>query len=82
MAMPTFHEWLKMRTEGLWLNDKAAIPGMSRINPFPATQERLKKMAPKPVKPLKPPAAPVGQTPKPAFLTPTKPKKVPRPRLP
>jgi len=40
--------------EGLWLADKNAVPGMSRINPFPATQAQLKRMRPKPVKPPKP----------------------------
>jgi hypothetical protein len=39
--------------EGLWLADRNAIPGMSKINPFPATQAQLKKLRPKPVKPPK-----------------------------
>jgi hypothetical protein len=33
-GMKTFHEWLTDRTknEGLWLNDKSAVVGMSKIN--------------------------------------------------
>lgn len=38
---PTFYEWLALKSEGLWMPDKAAVPGMSRINPFPATQKQL-----------------------------------------
>jgi len=36
--MKTFHEWLAERmakNEGLWLNDKNAVIGMSRLNPLP-----------------------------------------------
>ncbi|MBS0261987.1 MAG: hypothetical protein JSS02_08515 [Planctomycetes bacterium] len=62
--MKTFHEWLAERTaknEGLWLNDKNAVVGMSNINPL--LQKKAK------VKPLKlPKAKPVlgvaGATPK------------------
>jgi len=71
---PTFYEWLALKSEGLWLPDKAAVPGMSRINPFPATQERLKAIAPKkpkPPKPFTPTVAKVGSIPKPAFFKPT-----------
>jgi hypothetical protein len=32
--MKTFHEWLAMR-EGLWLNEKNAVIGLSRRNPLP-----------------------------------------------
>ena len=32
-SMKTFHEWLAMR-EGLCLNDKNAVVGMSNINPL------------------------------------------------
>ena len=59
--MKTFHEWLTDRTknEGLWLNDKNAVVGMSNINPL------LQKAAK--VKPLKLPKAKLGvvKTPKP-----------------
>ena len=50
--MKTFHEWLAERVaknEGLWLNDKNAVIGMSNINPL--LQKRAK------VKPLKLPKA-------------------------
>lgn len=35
--MKTFHEWLKERQqcEGLWLNDKNAVIGLSKMNPLP-----------------------------------------------
>jgi len=59
--MKTFHEWLANRTknEGLWLNDKNAVVGMSNINPL--LQKKAK------VKPLKLPKAKLGvvKTPKP-----------------
>ena len=50
-GMKTFHEWLAERTknEGLWLNDKNAVVGMSNINPL--LQKKAK------VKPLKLPKA-------------------------
>ena len=53
--MKTFHEWLAERTtknEGLWLNDKNAVVGMSNINPL--LQKKAK------VKPLKLPKAKLG----------------------
>ena len=40
--MMTFSEWRSLR-EGLWLADKNAMPGMSRINPFPTTQCALEE---------------------------------------
>gem|GEM_PF-3773808 len=55
IGMKTFHEWLAERTtknEGLWLNDKNAVVGMSNINPL--LQEKAK------VKPLKLPKAKLG----------------------
>ena len=60
--MKSFHEWLADRTkknEGLWLNDKNAVVGMSNINPL--LQKKAK------VKPLKLPKAKLGfvKTPKP-----------------
>ncbi len=51
--MMTFDEWRALR-EGLWLADKNAMPGMSRISPFPTTQAHLKKIRGKPLKPAKP----------------------------
>ena len=51
--MMTFREYVQMR-EGLWLADKNAAPGMSRMNPFPATQARLKPILTKPVRAVKP----------------------------
>jgi hypothetical protein len=62
-GMKTFHEWLTDRTaknEGLWLNDKSAVVGLSNINPL--LQKKAK------VKPLKLPKATLGvagATPKP-----------------
>lgn len=60
-GMKTFHEWLaeRMKNEGLWLNDKNAVVGMSNMNPL--LQKKAK------VKPLKLPKAKlgVGATPKP-----------------
>ena len=60
-SMKTFHEWLaeRMKNEGLWLNDKNAVIGMSNINPL--LQKKAK------VKPLKLPKAKLGvvKTPKP-----------------
>ena len=37
-SMKTFHEWLAERmakNEGLWLNDKNAVIGLSQLNPLP-----------------------------------------------
>lgn len=51
MRFQSFSEYVQMR-EGLWLPDRPVTPGGSRINPFPATQGRLRKMKPKPVKSL------------------------------
>jgi hypothetical protein len=76
----TFKQFLEL-DEGMWLPDKNAVPGMSRINPFPATHARLKRIMPKPVKPPKlfpPTVRPVGSLPRPSF--PMKPVKPP-PRL-
>ena len=45
--MKTFHEWLAMRREGLWLgDDKLAVPGMSDVNPL---HKHKKKHQPKTV---------------------------------
>ena len=52
--MKKFDEWLAERTkyEGVWLNDKNAVVGMSNINPL--LQKKAK------VKPLKLPKAKLG----------------------
>ena len=55
--MKTFHEWLAERTakaknEGLWLNDKNAVVGLSRLNPLPKNFAVNKSLAKKP-KPVK-----------------------------
>ena len=81
--LPKFQEWLAVR-EGLWMPDKAAVPGLSRLNVTPMTNTQRKRLVSKPVKlpnPFKPTVAKVGVLPKPSFLTP-KITKVPRPRLP
>jgi hypothetical protein len=48
-AMTTFHEWLAMR-EGLWLNDKNAVIGLSRLNPLPKNSAVNKSVAKGPAK--------------------------------
>jgi hypothetical protein len=59
----TLKRYIEM-TEGLWLADKNAAPGVSKINPFPATQAQLKRTRPKPVNTLPPftPPKPVKAT--------------------
>jgi hypothetical protein len=47
--MKTFHEWLAMR-EGLWLNDKNAVIGLSRLNPLPKASAVNKSLAKGPAK--------------------------------
>ena len=47
--MMTFHEWLAMR-EGLWLNDKNAVIGLSRLNPLPKNSAVNKSLAKGPAK--------------------------------
>lgn len=51
--MKTFHEWLAERmakNEGLWLNDKNAVIGMSRLNPLPKNSAVNKSLAKGPAK--------------------------------
>jgi hypothetical protein len=48
-GMKTFHEWLAMR-EGLWLNDKHAVIGLSRLNPLPKSSAVNKSLAKGPAK--------------------------------
>jgi hypothetical protein len=43
--MLTFWEDIEVR-EGLWLADKNAVLGMTRINPFPAKHAQLKRISP------------------------------------
>lgn len=46
--MKTFHEWLAERTtknEGLWLNDKHAVIGLSLLNPLPKNSAVNKSLA-------------------------------------
>ena len=52
----TFHEWLAMRRatthcEGLWLNDKNAVIGLSKLNPLSRDSAVNKSLSEK----LKPP---------------------------
>ncbi|MBM3273433.1 hypothetical protein FJY94_09430 [Candidatus Kaiserbacteria bacterium] len=53
--MKTFHEWLAERTaknEGLWLNDKNAVIGLSRLNPLPKNSAVNEILSKKPKPPL------------------------------
>lgn len=54
MKLPTFHEWLARRDEGLFLPDRPPLKGMVRINAFPTTDTHRKKLHPKPAKKPKP----------------------------
>lgn len=54
MKLPTFHEWLARRDEGLLLPDRLPAKGMIRINTFPTTDTHRKKLHPKPPKKPKP----------------------------
>jgi hypothetical protein len=79
-AMKTFHEWLAMR-EGLWLNDKNAVIGMSRLNPLPKNSAVNKSLAKGPAKAKAMPGV-AAATPKPFKPTPPasfKPLKLPKP---
>ncbi|KAJ3082379.1 hypothetical protein HK102_001741 [Quaeritorhiza haematococci] len=70
MKMMTFAEYCRYR-EGLWLNDKNAVVGLSKIAP----PEPRKKPKPKPIAPPKirtvhaPPPKPVGEAQLPDALT-------------
>jgi hypothetical protein len=66
--MRTFNEWLAMR-EGLWLNDKNAVIGMSRLNPLPKNSAVNKRLTKKP-KPVKATLGVAVATPKPFKPTP------------
>ncbi len=62
ISMKTFHEWLAVR-EGLWLNDKNAVIGLSRLNPLPKNSAVNKSLAKKP-KPAKAMPGVAATTPK------------------
>lgn len=47
--MKTFQEWLAVR-EGLWLNDKNTVIGLSRLNPLPKASAVNKSLAKGPAK--------------------------------
>lgn len=56
-------------SEGLWLNDKKALPGMSKLSPPPATprQHRMASVSPRPIVPkVKPPKARIQTLPSPS----------------
>jgi hypothetical protein len=67
-GMKTFHEWLAMR-EGLWLNDKNAVIGLSRLNPLPKNSAVSKSLAKGPAKAKAMPGV-AAATPKPFKATP------------
>jgi hypothetical protein len=50
--MMTFMQYMEMRaTEGLWLNDKNAVPGMSKIIP-PSPPKKSRSTAPPKIRPV------------------------------
>jgi hypothetical protein len=57
--MMSFSEYVEMRTanEGLWLNDKLAVPGISKIMP----PKPPKKTRPTPMPKIKPPHVPKSE---------------------
>jgi hypothetical protein len=67
-SMKTFHEWLAERQqrqcEGLWLNDKNAVIGLSKMNPLPRDSAVNKSLKQKPKPP--PSGVPVFKPWKPA----------------
>ncbi len=54
MKLPTFHEWLARRDEGLMFPDRPPLKGMPRINTFPGTNAQRKALHVKPAKKPKP----------------------------
>jgi hypothetical protein len=77
--MKTFHDSLadreRRQCEALWLNDKNAVVGLSKLNPLPrdsAVNKSLSKK-PKPPKPATPTVQPFKPAP-PAMLQPFKAK--------
>lgn len=56
MPFLRFREYVRRRDEATtWLPIKPIVPGMGKINPFPATQSRLNRIVPPLVKPAVPP---------------------------
>ncbi|MCA8982946.1 MAG: hypothetical protein KDA76_04230 [Planctomycetaceae bacterium] len=53
--MKTSHEWLaerqRQQCEGLWLNDKNAVNGLSKLNPLPKDSAVNKSLSKKPKPP-------------------------------
>jgi hypothetical protein len=62
--MMTFSEYVRLR-EGLWLNDKNALPGMSRLTALPKRKKSKQSVVVKPMQPTlgvpHKPARAVGQ---------------------
>lgn len=52
-CMISFTQYVAIR-EGLWLNDRNALPGMSRLNTLPKQPAKVKSAAPKPLTNLPP----------------------------
>jgi hypothetical protein len=50
MKLPTFHEWLSRRDEGLMFPDRPPLKGMIRINALPGTDAQRKALHVKPAK--------------------------------
>jgi hypothetical protein len=44
MKLPTFHEWLAQRDEGLMFPDRPPFKGMIRVNTLPITDTHRKKL--------------------------------------
>jgi len=80
--MTTFHEWLAEREqrqcEGLWLNDKNAVIGLSKRNPLPKDSGVKKSLSKKPAKAATPTVKPFKPA-QPAKLQPFKAKAVGKP---
>lgn len=78
-GMKTFHEWLTERQrrqcEGLWLNDKNAVVGLSKPNPLPQDSAVNKNLSKRPAKAATPTVKPFKPA-QPAKLQPFKPKAV------
>jgi len=72
--MKTFHEWLveQRQCEGLWLNDKNAVVGLSKLNPLPRDSAVNKSLSKQPARAATPTVKPA----QPATLQPFKAKAV------
>lgn len=53
MNFPTFKQYVEMR-EGVLLPNRPPAKGLSRINPFPTTNARRRRIMPKPARPSNP----------------------------